>query len=428
MVPQRDEIFEIHRTSKVAKGLAIRNMGEAGVEARLIQFRGVSSGATADAPLGVIEWRSGKNMGNHGWALGALVCLFLLQGCGRHQAVELEFQNEGRAQALLISEVAASQEPHKLVKCPLAIRNPTKEDFQVTLLKTGCSCYGVLVNGTPLEKGKPFTVKPGEAYQFDISALAARAQTEKEYRASFQIESAREKPRQVSATCVVNVYQDIRLAPMVVSSSWEPGNQSKELRKLVVEHVYRSEQPTREPPKFDRLPAFVSVNQPTLLGEPEQLDTGLWRNSWEVELTLQLDEAVNNFRSPQTFDVSFSGSNPDQQTTAQGQLLVEKSQPLLYATRLHFGTFAVGQKQQRRMLVTSRNQSDFTLHVRDGDLPEGVSVSLSEEPETRQWLTFSMEFEEERDFEESVRIQTSRPDQPELEILLQGRTQVVKPR
>lgn len=349
-----------------------------------------------------------------------LICLACwLSACGRKPA-EMPFAESVRAQSLLISEIVTAADRTKIVKCPLSFQNADEGEVTVTLLGTGCSCYGVTLDGRPLAKGESFTIEPAGERHLNIAAAPPEVESEKEYRANFERRTPGGETRTIETRCRLAVYADVLVTPQLLSCRWEPGTELAGSRTVTIAHTFRGNSAQSRPPQLENLPEFAAAGPPQLVGDPEELEPGLWRETWLVTLTVSGNPPQDGSESTYPFGIRFADADGNPRAAATARFVVEQTLPLIYPNRLHFGTAIVGRTVERRLLIASRNASEFQLFADPELLPSDVSVEVDERVAARHWVTVRLTPEETGPIQRKLTLRSNRPDQPRLEMLIEA--------
>lgn len=353
------------------------------------------------------------------FAAGCL-SLLLLWGCGRPPE-GIVAAAEVRAPAILVSEIESVDEFQKLVDCTVEFRNLGGAAGKIALVGTGCSCYGVSLNGEAVEKRQPLSLPSGETLVFQIGASPSLNQASREFTATFAVHPRADEPGyQHQVVCRLNIYEDLRLSPEALTIERRSPEPTTDRRTLRIEHVFRSSDGESGPPSFPRLPEFCQVVGVEARGPAEKLEDDLWRRTWEASLELETPAVESNAPLRAPFTVQAEVGARQRTSFGAGQIVVRSAQPIAFPSRVHFGKLAPAESRQRRILVASTDASPFTLQCDPDLLPAGVRIELPDQAALRHWVQLTVTPAEEGAFAESIALRTDHPLLSALSIELQG--------
>lgn len=355
------------------------------------------------------------------WLQLATAIGLLAWTCGcTPRAGRLEIDQSIQARALLVSEILAAEDRVQLVDCPIRIVNRSAQERTVTLVATGCSCYGVSVDGLPLQNGDTVTIAAGATRTLKINARPTDMPSEKEYSVQLSSASAEGQEEVVTSRCRLRVFQDLRLTPNVLTIDAPRGAAVDETRTVLIEHVSRGNRSAAGPPTFVDLPPGIQVQELVEASPPEELGDGLVRRSWQGTLRISLPAEREQTSNPFPLIVVMRNSQGSLQAKGEGSLILHTRTPIAFPTRVHFGNLVPGEPRQRRILVTSTNGTPFSIHSDPDRHPSFLQVELDERPAAQHWLQLTVTPPQPGTFSETLTLQTDCPEEPEISIQLEG--------
>ncbi|MCA9080024.1 MAG: hypothetical protein KDA58_05665 [Planctomycetaceae bacterium] len=296
--------------------------------------------------------------------------------------------------------------------------NTASVDRELVFLKTGCKCYGALVDGRLLETGErtPFTA--GQQQVIVLRVTPPAIQTEAEFHADFVWQGdGPQQPETVSVT--LPVLADVSLAPQSLARSLLPTELAQPLEETIhLTRMARDEVLVREVPEVLSSEPFVEVKQLAAEGHPTEVEPGLWRQEWDVHLSIQPPANLRPDAYPVQIRCQYPGADGERPNAAM-QIILRLKTPLQYPESLYFGRIPVGQQRSRKLLIRSTDESPFALSV-DEQLPAGISVKLQPEKQREHWVEITTEPNAPGDFEEVVLLRTSHPRMPEVRLHVTG--------
>ncbi|WP_437193738.1 hypothetical protein [Planctomicrobium sp. SH527] len=323
-----------------------------------------------------------------------------------------------------MSEILKSEDRSALIQCPFEIVNDTYSDRVLTLKATGCSCYGLNVNGQKLKSQDSFSVSSGRHETVFIQALPPDASGEKEYTAELAIED-RDLRRTFPLRCTLQVYRDMQLSPRVHTIPVPQTAAVSETLQVMVEQIYRGTPSDRHEIQTMRWPEWAKANSIKQVGAVEPVEEGLWRKQWriEVQLTLSPEEAATVVSRADPWSLPVAILNERGEESASDDLLLNLSAPrtLIYPSRILFGSLNVGESQRRRILITSVMQIPFRLTEIENGTPDFLNVTLPSEPAVEQRLELIVTPAQAGPFSGQLRLKTNLASPVEILIDVSGR-------
>ncbi|WP_139228279.1 hypothetical protein [Planctomicrobium piriforme] len=342
--------------------------------------------------------------------------LLIFVGCLRSGG-QVEFTTDVQAKSLLVSEVQAADDRSQLVDCPIEITNRTAKDQQVTLVTTGCACYGITFNGVPLEKGSAITVPAGEKRVLQFKVMPVDAPIEKDFTAEFSV-SDQTKPRNVTVRCSLQTWLDLRVTPHVVTIELASGKEVSEERSLLIEHIFRGSGGESFELEFPELPSIARVESQKSLGSSEKLEDQLYRQAWEVVLKIDIPAGFAPSDTPLKLPVAVKAADGREAARSDVLLTLHRPQPIVFPTKVHFGKMPAGGTRSRRILLSSANQSPFQLSLKQA--PPFVESAIDPEPHAQHWVELTVSPETPGTFSGDLVLTTDRSDVPEVVIRVEG--------
>lgn len=347
----------------------------------------------------------------------------LLVGCGRPDG-ELTVSTDVRSPSLLMSEILQAEDRSALIQCPFEIVNQTHSNRVLTLKSTGCSCYGLNVNGLKLKAQDSFSVTSGASLTASIQAAAPDASGEKEYTAELAIED-RDLRRTFPLRCTVRVYRDMQLSPRVRTVSVLSGSPVTETVQITLEQTYRGTDSHQHHIQTKQWPDWATANSIKQIGAAELVEGDLWRKQWNIEVVLTLSPeaaaSAANRADPWTLPIVIL--NEHEEELASENLLLNLSTPrtLIYPSRILFGSVNVGESRKRRIPMTNVMQNPFLLSEIEHGTPEFLKVALPSEPAAEQYLELMVTPTKAGAFAGQLKLKTNLDSPTEILIDLSGR-------
>ncbi|MCA9112001.1 MAG: hypothetical protein KDA52_18760, partial [Planctomycetaceae bacterium] len=172
--------------------------------------------------------------------IGFILCaVSLADGCGSDSlinALPVQVDNPSRVSpALLLSEVQKADNPKDLLDADFLLVNHSTVPQSLTLAGKSCSCYGVMLDGVPLEQNALFVIAPSSSrvLTFDV---APPVQPE-ENSWTVRLASGDDLKQELHLTLRVRVHADIRLEPdAIISKVPSESVQQEQIPRLVERH------------------------------------------------------------------------------------------------------------------------------------------------------------------------------------------------
>jgi hypothetical protein len=331
----------------------------------------------------------------------------------------LEVQQDVRARSLLVSEILAAQDRAQVVDCPIRVINKSGLEGNVTLLATGCSCYGVSFNGRKLNLGETVAVPPRGEVSLKIDPNPGDSQSDREYTARVSV-PLRGQPHEVNVRCRLSIYQDLRITPNAVTFEAGRGESIRDSHKLLVEHVYRGSPDQAWELNAPDLPAYARLSRLQPRGPVEHLEDDLCRQTWEAALDVELPAGAEVPELPVPFRITAKNPAGDAVSAGAGQLIVHVRRAVIYPARIHFGKLSVGEPRQRRILVSSTDDVPFTLRVDPRQTPSFLEIQTDGESASQHWVELTATLPVPGAFAEWITLLTDRSEEPEVRIDVEG--------
>ena len=382
-----------------------------------------------------------------------LVVLFVsgLVGCGGQRSGSVVLATPSvSAPSILRSEAEQIGAPVR-VDAPLRFENQSDEDQFIAVSRTGCSCYGMATKEFLLQPGEKLKIpRRGTRELFFVTQLVD-GEGAQGFRVGFTIggidvatgPAANEELR---AECSMKVLPDLVVEPslLVVDLPAEGEASAGRTFEISVQRVTRGRPEKMEPPQLMMKPELLKAEPFRQVGEPGEVEPGLWRVEWKG--TLQLGElpadiVADGGRFP--FSVEFPEQHEppvrrnrprpeDAMPTVldvvvdqgdrrvSGQLVLRRSAGVIAPGEIHFGVVPSGETRTRRLVLTAADQSPFVAKVEKA--PAGVAVEFdSTEPAAQQWVSLTFAADSPGEVDEQLEVSTSHPEQPLVRVRLKAK-------
>jgi len=352
-------------------------------------------------------------------AMRYLLLLAMVPGCNRSSR-SLDIKTEIHPPAVLLSEVESAEDRTRFGRCPIEVTNPGVTDQTATLLRTGCSCYGVSLNDERLATGAEFTIPAGQTRQLQIEFQPASSQSEKFYTADFGVQSPEGEAGILSVKCRYQVYADVRLTPTVITVDAVPQKPAETQQNIIIEHVYRGESTDSQEPGFPNLPASMQILQVQKSGLPEKIEPNLWRQFWDATVKIQLPADRPDSMPPINYHVSVSREHHGPTVSGQGSVVIHTRQTIAFPSRVNFGKVKTGSSRSRRILLSSLDDQAFRLQCDQAALPPELEVRFFDYSEKRHLVELTFTPSHAGPFSEELKLQTDMYDVTQISISLEG--------
>lgn len=350
-----------------------------------------------------------------------LLSLIFSSGC-RKDSQRIEAHSDVDLPAFLISEIQNAPDRSRLGQCPVELINRGSVDREITLLRSGCSCYGVTLEGERLKNSQTFFIPAKKSRTVQIEFQPAESHSDKFYTAELSATNNQGEPQLIPMKCRQRVFADLRLLPATLTVDVDaiPEKTTEATRSLSIEHIYRAETPDDRQPEFTQLPEGMTVGDLQRVGPPEKIEKHLWKQTWTTQVQLSLSGNVTKKPAPQGFVVAFRGEGKGEHATARGNLMIHLRQSVVFPNRVNFGKFRAGTTRSRRILLTHVDENPFRIRFDQSQLPAGVQIDLSEYSDHHHFVTLSMTPQQAGPFNEVVKLQTDLYDIHEIAIRVEG--------
>ncbi|MBX3437762.1 MAG: hypothetical protein KF861_09745 [Planctomycetaceae bacterium] len=330
-----------------------------------------------------------------------LVCLLLILsggGCGGGADVSSALIDVGESNRmsppLLESEVLRASDPKELLEMEFILSNRTAEPQSVSLAGKSCSCYGVLLDGEPWETGQSVTIAPGALRRLELDITPPKEPSEKSW--SVRLLSGVAEPQEQTLTLGVRIFDDLTLEPEVlflsrptspaeadVNPAGHHGAADNEQpvahsNRMSIRRVTRNKADLINTPQFADLPSWVRIASLTTTAPPEQIASGLWQQTWDVELDWHafsdgpsadgrastdgpLTQPVTAVRGGvHRFQVEFNGEEGDP-IRASGRIVIREEAGVIAPAMVHWGRLATDVSQTRRVVLSAGDNRPFRV-------------------------------------------------------------------
>jgi hypothetical protein len=244
-------------------------------------------------------------------------------------------------------------------------------------------------------------------------------ESSKEYTADFEIpESA--GSRRVTFHCQLRTYLDLRITPSAITVEKQPGLPREDVREVLVEYTCREGVPATVQPEIRGLPKNVTVTSVAALGDPEELESGIFRKAWAVTLSSQISADVTDEIPPVPLTVTIADPMGAVLASAPATWRLYLARAINFPSRVHFGSLPAGETRSRRILLSSVDGQPFQLQLDPAGNPEFLHVTLPQAAGAQQWLELDATPDKAGTFSAVLRLQSDRPSQPTIEIQVEG--------
>lgn len=353
-----------------------------------------------------------------------IVTCFYLIGCSNSDEASLSITESVRAPAVLLSELNEVNTRTSVVNCPIEITNDSNSSETVTVLGTGCACYGLVHDGKSIGKGENLVIPAKSAISLKIDAQVPTSESSEDYRITFEVPSG-SSTAQKEVHCQLQVYRDIRLFPNALICDTAPGETITVQKDLTVERIFRSETGESPEPTVENLPEGILLKDVITVGEPIELEPDLWKSAWNLSFQCEVSGSLTASGVTDTYAVSFP-VEPDTIGEKKGipslsstaKVIRRVRVPIQFPERVHFGKIPCGQLRQRVIFLSSIDRDPFELTLHPEQLPAGLQVVLDQERSHQQRVKVSLESSNPGNWSGVLQLRTNRPDQPLIEIEL----------
>lgn len=351
-----------------------------------------------------------------------LLLPLLCSACGRlAEETTLIVPDVVQARTLLMSEIHAASEGTNVIECPIVIRNPTDSSQSVKLVSTGCSCYGVILNGRKLERGESIEIAANESLTLNIDAQSPQTESSKEYRARFEIPNSKGSISEKGIFCKLRVYQDLKVYPKILICETKPGVTSTINKGLNIESIYRSSDGETKVPVISGLPSGATIDSVKQTLAPTLIEDGIWRAKWTVTLKIELDGKLSASGETDSFPITAVGSgNTDSPVAVTNKLIRRVRVPVRFPQRVHFGRIPTGETRKRSLFLSSAADSTFRLKVDKSSLPDNVRVNVPEKLSSQYKVDVFVDGLPPGDWSEVLKLTTDFEEQPVIEVELKA--------
>lgn len=367
---------------------------------------------------GILMPRSTRSFSNC-WAFLILALILLPCGCSR-SAGEIDVDTEIEIPSLLVSEVVQARAESRKTFCPVEMTNPTSKDRVIKLVRTGCACYGINLDGVLLKTGATFTIPAGESKQVQLVFQPADSQSEKHYTADFSAELDEGKEQVIPIKCRQQVFADIRLTPSVVTVETEEKAEIDDRQVIGIENVYRSEDGSAGSLKFPTVPDHMQVTDLKTTGPAEDLGHGLWRQKWTAQVEVKVPADRGETPNQATFHLVAESPQGEVTARQEGTLVIHTRQKVIFPNRVHFGKVGIGNTRTRRILLSSTEANFFRLSCDPTRIPSFIRVHIQEHVDDRHLVEISVTPKVAGRFHEEIKLQTDMYDVMEIAVRIEG--------
>lgn len=321
---------------------------------------------------------------------------------------------------MLLSELIEG-DLNREVTCEIVAKNSLPEQKEIYLDATGCTCYGVWLDDYRFETGNPIPLGPSESLSLTLKAQAPNHEAEQGYRADFSIPQADGTRRKVTLESHFNVYQDLKVNPVVMTCETEPGEDKLLQRTVRVERIFRSPQGVSPAPQLQAPPDGVEVERIVPVEAPQQLEENLWKAAWDIALSIQVAGDISQAGTQEDLTFQFDPV-PDIPDSASTSIVTELNRklnlPINSPAVVHFGRLKTGETRERTVFIKAAEDRQFQLIVDKTTLPGNIQVELANKSDSSHRVTVNLTADDRQDPKQTLHIQTDLKEQPLLEIEL----------
>ena len=326
--------------------------------------------------------------------------------------------------AMLLSEIDRTLGPVGVLNCRIPVSNPTPEAQTITYQKSGCTCYGLSLDGRKLEEGESLSIPPRGSIELELNGMPPDSAMEKEYSVQLGVPSkGGTKLDSVPVRCIVRVEADLTVSPNVVAFHLSPGEELHETRSVEIDHVFRAGEGKSDRPRLmieqKTVPEFLSDTRLEEMGETEDRGDGFLRQ--KSRLTFRVDFRAAEIEDTLRRTMLLAVTHPNGERLSRPlQFTAQLVRPIAFPSKIHFGRLTSGGGRTRRILISSTQGNPFALAPVESSIPDGVSVSVDEGRSPRHWVTLGVAPDAVGNWEASVILRTDHPDQPEIRLQLEA--------
>ncbi len=268
---------------------------------------------------------------------------------------------------LLISEVSQNQNSSASITSEHKLSNVTEADVSVSFLGADCGCVKVTHDGVAIQPEEVFVVPSQGAGTIEMSFDVGPVAQELHYRGTFEY-ADEETKRPLHIETTAKVYSDIILDRVTHKCFLDaPADKSKTVA-ISFEHRFRSKSGVGEPPRITFLSDDVPMDGSFREGGKEELDRGLWSQSWDLLINAELPDLDERSIPPQKARVWFNAPDVEQgMIAADFSILFKRAYGISAPARLHFGVVKPGESASRRFAMQSLDEFPATILEAKGD-------------------------------------------------------------
>jgi len=332
----------------------------------------------------------------------------------------VEIETDLQLPAVLLSELQTAEARKQFGRCPIELVNSSSQERDVKLVRTGCACYDATLDGNPLKEGDLISIPAGKTRQILLEFQPADGHSEKVYTADFSSSTPDGTHHPAAVKCRMRIIADLRLTPSVIAADVLHNEGGTRKETLQIEHTSRGKSPSPAKPELSQLPEHLRVISINPEESAVQIEESLWRQVWNVELEVNLNQERPSDQVPQNFLVSMKDSEAKTVAQGQGSLLIHVRKSVAFPNRVHFGKLTVGSSRSRRILLTSTEDYAFRLKCNESLLPPEVKVRLNETMDERHLVELVFTPTTPGPFSETIKFETDMYDVGEISVRLEG--------
>lgn len=344
-----------------------------------------------------------------------------LSGCRKVEtAVEIPAQGTNQVPAVLLSELKNSTE--SLIHCPIELHNNTDQATTAILTGTGCSCYGITLDGEKIEKGHELTLEANTILKLEIQAQAPRSESNKEYYATFAY-STGEQSEEKKLSCGMAAYRDIKIIPKVLTCETKPGETVELEKEITVERIFRSEDGQSPEPEFHHLPEQVTVMEIKQIEEPTKIEDNLWKSTWSAKLKVQVDGDIPGQGITHNFATSFPATEFAETLASQSKIIRRVRLPVRFPSELHFGKFTLGQSRKRSLFISSTDDELFHLELESKSPNDEISIDVPDKTLSQYRIDITINPQSSGDWRRELTFRTDLSEQPQIVVAVRAKVE-----
>ncbi len=259
---------------------------------------------------------------------------------------------------MLVSEVVAC---FGKVRANFEVVNSSNSPREFVFEGAKCGCSSVLVDGRVVARGDRVRLEGGQSAKVEMQTNVPHQAGQRDYYATLST-SDRGVVRTIDLKSSMKVLDDVRVTPEVFSVAFPPSASQAVERTLVVEHAFRAGGVSEGPvPVLAGSPPYLKVVRVARQGLPAESESGLWRQSWRVTVSVLPTDDLTSTASPNRVIVSFPGEGGAAPSEAFLPVLVSRVGGVEAPKSIHFGEAPLGQSRVKSIMLRSGDEKPFEI-------------------------------------------------------------------